>query len=97
MEHGIEFDGKVDLTNPEHKFQILIDYGTDQNKRDNKGEPQQIYFGRWVGWPIPFITAHCSWSKWVLHLPQCVDIIHVYGQIVGYKLQVRVWVSPGDE
>ena len=46
MEHGIEFEGKVDLTNPDHKFYILLDYGT--NKKRAPPDPEMIYFGRWV-------------------------------------------------
>ncbi|XP_077990460.1 tRNA (guanine(10)-N(2))-methyltransferase TRMT11-like [Glandiceps talaboti] len=42
----IPFQGKVELTNPEHTFYILEYYGTDPNRAPD--EPYSIHFGRWI-------------------------------------------------
>ncbi|KAG7270741.1 hypothetical protein CRUP_010574 [Coryphaenoides rupestris] len=42
----LAFDGRVNLTSPQHTFCLLEDYGTDPNNIPD--EPLYIYFGRWI-------------------------------------------------
>ncbi|XP_037533038.1 tRNA (guanine(10)-N2)-methyltransferase homolog [Nematolebias whitei] len=42
----LPFEGTVNLTNPQHIFCLLEDYGTDPNNIPQ--HPNYIYFGRWI-------------------------------------------------
>ncbi len=87
-EHGIPFQGQINLQNPDHSFHLLEYYSRDEKAQISQLE--QVYFGRWVrksvlndwyihGMKIAVLFRHPT--HYEMSIGQSV---HLYGFVRGY-------------